>query len=345
MLNIKKFLPYIYPKNYTNLLKQWLLNNPWVKIEDEVKFPLETKVLGTSVYIKERTIINGPMTIKGSDRVLIGKYCSIAENLFIISSNHIINRADIQGEFTIPSDQSKGPVYIGNNVWCGDNVTILSGVTIGDGAAIGAGSVVTRDIPPFGIAVGAPARVVKYRFSKTVINKLLMLSWWHWNKKTVEKNVNFFRAIINDGNIDSLIKNINYEFEEEITLLNFKSKKISKWLLDGWGIKEKDTIWAEKKQAEIVLKIKNPKKFVAIIVNAYSYYLPQKVTVFINRKKVGRIKIQNYWGQYKLNIKNLKNGINIVRFDFERGFVPANLNIKEKDKRSLYCNFKSIQLI
>ncbi|MFA5770736.1 MAG: CatB-related O-acetyltransferase [Patescibacteria group bacterium] len=345
MLNIKKFIPYPYPKNYSNLLKKWLLNNPWLTIEDGVKFPLETKVLGTSTYIKDRTIVNGPMTIKGSERVSIGKYCSIAENLFLISSNHVINRADIQGEFTIPSDVGKGPIYVGNNVWIGDNVTILSGVSIGDGVAIGTGSIVTRDIPPFTLAVGTPARVVKYRFSRRVIEKLLDLSWWHWNKKTVETNLGFFKVVIDDKNIDYLIKNIDYSFEKELISLNFRNKNTTKWLLDGWGIKEKDTIWAEKRQAEVVLKTKHSKKYQSLIVNAYSYYLPQKVTIFVNRRKIGRLQVSNHWGQYKISIYYLKNGINTIRFMFERGFTPTNLNIKEKDKRVLYCSFKSIKLI
>jgi len=163
---------YIKPKDYNHLLKLWLKKNPWVKVGYKVEFPIESKVLGTLTEIKDCVYINGPMVIKGSGKVTIGKYSVIAENFRIISSNHRIDRADMQGKFTIPSDISKGPIYIGNNVWCGDNVTILSGVTIGDGAVIGAGSIVTRDIPPFSVAVGIPAKVIKYRFSKKVIEKL-----------------------------------------------------------------------------------------------------------------------------------------------------------------------------
>lgn len=333
------------PKNYKVLLKKWLKENPWVNSGEEVEFPLDSKILGTPTIIKDRVWITGPMTIKGQGRVTIGKYANFAENTRIVSTNHQTDRADLQGKFTVTSDISKGPIYIGNNVWCGDNVTILSGVTIGDGAVIGAGSIVTKDIPPFAVAVGSPARVVKYRFSRYVIEKLLNLSWWHWDKKTVEKNLDFFKAVINDKNIDNLISCVDYSYEKELNLLDFKTISSGKWLLDGWGIKETETIWAEKKLAEIVLKVTNPKRYTTIVVNAHSYYLPQKVTIFANRKKIGRVKIENNWGQYKLKIYNLMKGINTVRFEFEKGFVPANLNKKEKDKRTLYCNFRSIELI
>src|SRR3990167_8414741 len=120
-------LPYPPQKNYKKLLGNWLKKNPWVTIGDGVMFPLETKVLGTKVLIKDGTIINGPMVIKGSGNVTIGKYSGIAENLYIMSSNHKINYADVGGMFSNNLDLSKGPVYIGNNVWIGDNVTILSG--------------------------------------------------------------------------------------------------------------------------------------------------------------------------------------------------------------------------
>jgi len=180
------------------------------------------------------------MVIKGSGKVFIGKYSVIAENFRVISSNHRNDRADIQGKFTVPSDISKGPVYIGNNVWCGDNVTILSGVTIGDGAVIGAGSVVTRDVPPFSVAVGAPAKVIKYRFSKKTIEKLLDISWWHFEHKTIINNKDFFSTVINDETINSLSKKVDMSFEKEVTFLKLANYHSSDWLLNGWGKNENE---------------------------------------------------------------------------------------------------------
>lgn len=73
-----------------------------------------------------------------------------------------------------------GPIVIGNDVWIGNRVLILRGVTIGDGAVVGAGSVVTRDIPPYTVAAGAPARIVRMRFPEWVVEKLEQLQWWKY---------------------------------------------------------------------------------------------------------------------------------------------------------------------
>ena len=75
---------------------------------------------------------------------------------------------------------TKGDVIIGNDVWIGASATILSGVNIGNGAVIGACSVVTKDVPPYGIAAGNPAKVVRLRFSEEEIAKLEKMAWWNW---------------------------------------------------------------------------------------------------------------------------------------------------------------------
>lgn len=77
-----------------------------------------------------------------------------------------------------PHWRVKGDVVIGNDVWIGHGACLLSGVTIGDGAVVGAWAVVAKDIPPYAIAVGNPARVIKYRFSEDVIKRLMEVKWW-----------------------------------------------------------------------------------------------------------------------------------------------------------------------
>lgn len=79
------------------------------------------------------------------------------------------------------------PVIIGNDVWIGCNVTILDGLKIGDGAVIGAGSVVTKDIPPYAIAAGVPAKILRYRFDKRTIKELLELKWWELDDEEIKK--------------------------------------------------------------------------------------------------------------------------------------------------------------
>lgn len=76
---------------------------------------------------------------------------------------------------------------IGNDVWIGDSAIILSGVKIGDGAIVGAGAVVTKDVPPYAIVCGVPAKVMRYRFSEGQIKSLLEMKWWDWNEEKMAK--------------------------------------------------------------------------------------------------------------------------------------------------------------
>ena len=82
------------------------------------------------------------------------------------------------------------PLVIGNDVWIGDSVKIMAQVTnIGDGAVIGAGSVITKNVPPYAVAVGYPARIVRYRFSEEVIEKLLEDKWWEKDIEQIKPNI------------------------------------------------------------------------------------------------------------------------------------------------------------
>lgn len=92
------------------------------------------------------------------------------------------------------------PVTIGNDVFIGANVTILDGVTIGDGAVIGAGAVVSKDIPPYAIAVGCPIEIKKYRFTAEQIAALQRIQWWNWDEERLKDVKEMFTDI--DGFID-----------------------------------------------------------------------------------------------------------------------------------------------
>lgn len=118
---------------------------------------------------------------------VIGKYCSIGERCSIGGWQHDYSRIttspkvyrEILGKEYIDQIMQ---VEIGNDVWIGDNVVILKG-RIGDGAVIGAGAVVTHDIPPYAIAVGNPARVIKYRFDEETIGLLVKTKWWEFDSE------------------------------------------------------------------------------------------------------------------------------------------------------------------
>lgn len=120
-------------------------------------------------------------------RIRIGSFCSIAGEVTIMGAadHHLdfVTTYPIRYAFNRPGIQlplRKSNVVIGNDVWLGYGCTILGGVTIGDGAAIGARAVVTRDVEPYSIVAGNPARHIRYRFGKRERRKLLEMRWWDW---------------------------------------------------------------------------------------------------------------------------------------------------------------------
>lgn len=128
----------------------------------------------------------------------VGAYCSFAANVTIALGGE--HRTDwvTTFPFNLYLEQarsitghpaSKGDVVIGNDVWVGINALILSGITIGDGAVIGANSVVTKDVPPYGIVAGNPARLVKKRFDDDLIDRLLKIEWWDWNEPKISESM------------------------------------------------------------------------------------------------------------------------------------------------------------
>lgn len=119
--------------------------------------------------------------------VKIGKFCSIGPNFCCGLGIHPTDGISTSPYFYRGKIEEHKSVTIGNDVFIGANVTILDGVSIGDGAVIGAGAVVTKDIPPYAIAVGVPAKVIKYRFDEQTIQKLQEKEWWNGSEEEIEK--------------------------------------------------------------------------------------------------------------------------------------------------------------
>jgi virginiamycin A acetyltransferase len=164
------------------------------------------------VFVGDHSNINGPSYLSG--RVKIGKWCAIAYGLKARSSNHATNYVNMQAKlnvrhgFIAVHGLEKGPIRIGNACWIGDDVTLLSGVNIGDGAVVGACSVVTKDVPPFSIAVGNPARVIRTRFSLEVIEALREIRWWDWSDERISRNRAFFEADLTDVCVKNEVYNL-----------------------------------------------------------------------------------------------------------------------------------------
>ncbi len=150
------------------------------------------------------------------DRLIIGKFCSIACGAkFIFNcANHTLKSLSTYTfplffeEWDLPKSEvstawdNKGDIIIGNDVWIGYDAVIMAGVHIGDGAIIGTRAVVTKDVEPYSIVGGVPAKEIRKRFAPDVVAKLLELKWWNWPSEKIKNNI----AAIQSGNIEELLK-------------------------------------------------------------------------------------------------------------------------------------------
>lgn len=148
-----------------------------------------------------------------NDKLIIGKFCMIASDVkFIMNgANHLTDALSTypfaifgkgwENAMNGKSYPKKGDINIGNDVWIGYNATIMAGVTIGDGAIIATNSTVVKDVEPYSIVGGNPAKEIKKRFPKEVITKLLELKWWNWDIEKITKNV----QNLTDNNIDNIL--------------------------------------------------------------------------------------------------------------------------------------------
>jgi acetyltransferase-like isoleucine patch superfamily enzyme len=144
----------------------------------------------------------------------VGKFCSIAEGAKVwLAANHRTDwvttypfghlHQDVFNSFNGKGHPStKGDVIIGNDVWIASNVTIMSGVTIGDGAVIAANSHVVKNVEPYAVVGGNPARLIKLRFTPQQIKSLLEIKWWDWP----DEKINEFAPLLCNPNIDTFIQ-------------------------------------------------------------------------------------------------------------------------------------------
>ena len=135
----------------------------------------------------------------------IGRYCSIADKLVCGLPNHSLALLSTSPLFTMRCNgthhswtnerlyYTAPDVKIGNDVWIGYGVTIVNNITVGDGAVIAAGSVVTKDVPPYAIVGGVPAKILRYRFDEDVRKALLKLEWWNLPEEVLKQNIELFQ--------------------------------------------------------------------------------------------------------------------------------------------------------
>ena len=146
------------------------------------------------------------------DKLIIGKFCMIASGVTFImnGANHLTDAITTypfaifdngwEGAMDGKSYPSKGDTIIGNDVWIGYNATILAGVKIGDGAIIGTNATVTKDVAPYSIVGGNPAKEIRKRFSEEEIDVLLEMKWWDWDIEKITQNLRHLTS----NNIEAL---------------------------------------------------------------------------------------------------------------------------------------------
>lgn len=140
-----------------------------------------------------------PQIMGESNKVIVGNYSSIARGVIVDCGFQ--HRTDFVTTYPFPNlmpdiaglydgyPHTKGDVIIGSDVWIGQNVIIMSGVTIGDGSIVAAAAVVTKDVKPYSIVGGVPAKFIKNRFSDDLIEGLLEIRWWDWEDKKIFENL------------------------------------------------------------------------------------------------------------------------------------------------------------
>lgn len=182
-----------------------------------------SKIDRTSTICSGSNIVNiimGKHSYCGFDcqisNTTIGSFCSISDHVYIGGAEHPLDWVSTSPIFeNLPQSLPKGRLashdvpqalrtIIGNDVWIGHAATIKQGVTIGHGAVVGSNALVTKDVPPYAVVGGVPAKIIKYRFEEKSIDTLLKIEWWNWNDEDIKdyglyiKDVDLFIAKVNN---------------------------------------------------------------------------------------------------------------------------------------------------
>lgn len=188
----------------------WKLSNEHNNIIPQTVFNKDIVTVGNYSY--------GPLNVlswgQKEEKLTIGNFVSIANNVkFLLGGNHPYEsfstypfKVLFWGEAT--EAQTKGAIIIEDDVWIGENALILSGVKIGQGAIIAAGSVVTKDVEPYSIVGGNPAKFIKYRFDKEVIEQLMDFDFSNLTKENINNDINLLHTHLNKDNVKSILAKI-----------------------------------------------------------------------------------------------------------------------------------------
>ena len=201
----------IYPRtnDYQTVYLKNTITNPNIVIGDYTMY--NDFVSDPTLFEKNNVLYHYPIN---NDKLVIGKFCSIAcgAKFIFTSANHTLKSLstypfplffeewNLDKKNVTSAWDNKGDIVIGNDVWIGYEAAILSGVKIGDGAIIGTRAVVTKDVPPYTIVGGIPAKEIRKRFDQETINKLQQIQWWNWPFDKIQQ----FLPDIMNGETDKL---------------------------------------------------------------------------------------------------------------------------------------------
>ena len=183
-------------------LKEWKLHNSNNTMIPVNEFDYGCVSVGNYTYGDLRVL-----NYNTEAHLTIGNYCSVAEGVvFILDADHPLDRISTF-PFKVKCLESekneavtKGDIVVGDDVWIGQNAIINSGVHIGQGAVIAAGAVVTKDVPPYAVVGGVPAKVIKYRFASEMIEELVKIDYRRLTKEEIENHVNDLYGSLNSIN-------------------------------------------------------------------------------------------------------------------------------------------------
>ena len=201
----------LYPRtgDKETIYLKHVITNPNITVGDFTMY--NDFVNDPMLFEKNNVLYHYPIN---HDKLQIGKFCSIACGVKFLfnSANHTLSSLStypfplffeewgLEKKDVTNAWDNKGDIVIGNDVWIGYEAVILAGVTIGDGAIVGTRAVVTKDVPPYTIVGGVPAKPIKKRFSEETISALLEIQWWNWSKERIARNI----GAIQSGNIEQL---------------------------------------------------------------------------------------------------------------------------------------------
>lgn len=226
-------IKYFRELSFENKIKNFIINS-----QKNILLTLGRRSYISSAVIREDA---------SYEHVFIGNYCSIADDVrFLIGANHNhdflstypmglvlgakvdLNSCDFKN---VKKNINKNYIVIGNDVWIGYGATILDGVYVGNGAVVAAGAVVTKDVPPYAIVAGSPARIIRYRLSEELIPKINKVKWWYWDEEIIKLNENYFHdtdlvSFVNMHYKSEMDQKINTEFTQSLITKKHEGYKI-----------------------------------------------------------------------------------------------------------------------